>query len=208
MMSKTHLSVGIALCLAAAPANSEGLTFALMGGSIGSVICDVDRSAKKPSKDHVEGWLISFAIFITAFLHESLSYWQTFKMENLLSDPVKLGCFAGFLVLLLFAINKGHRGFSHSLLMWLLSSLMMYFISPRICMFYALGFLSHLLLDVLNKRPVKIFYPARGVCLDWFYVDGTANQVQMWLGTAATGALLFSKFGMTLQTTRWFGRLF
>ena len=204
MMSKTHLSVGIAASLAIAPATPEGLTYALMGGSVGSLICDVDRNAERPTKDHKQGWLISFTIFFAAFMHESYAYWRTFRVENLLSDPVKLICFGAFLLLLLFAINGAHRGFSHSLLMFLASSVLVYFISPQTSLFYGTGFLTHILLDLLNKRPVRIFYPAKGVCLNLFYVDGTANGVLMLLGMAAAAALLFLKFGVTLRDTQWF----
>ena len=205
MMSKTHLSVGIAASLALAPATPEGLTYALMGGAIGSLICDVDRNAERPTKDHKQGWLISFTIFFAAFMHESYSYWQTFRVRNLLTDPLRLICFFAFLLLLLFAINGAHRGFSHSILMFLTSSVLVYFISPQTSLFYGAGFLTHILLDLLNKRPVRVFYPAKGICLSLFYVDGTANRVLMLLGTAAVAAILFLKFGVTLRDTRWFG---
>ncbi len=194
MMSKTHLAVGIAASLAAAPPTKEGLCYALMGGAIGSLICDIDRSSERPSRDVKQGWAIAFTIFFAGFMHESYTYWQTFKAEHLLSDPLKVGCLGLLLVLFLFSIHGAHRGFSHSLLMCLGSSVLIFFLSKQTCMFYIVGFLTHLLLDVLNKKPVRVFYPARGVCLGWFYADGLANRVLLLLGTAGIAAALILKF--------------
>lgn len=194
MMSKTHIAVGLAASLAAAPATMEGLSYALMGGAIGSLICDIDRSSEKPSKDVKQGWGIAFTVFFTAFMHRSYAYWQTFKTENLLSHPLNLLLFALLIILLLIAINGEHRGFSHSLLMLAASAALIYFISKKTCLFYIIGYLTHILLDVLNRKPVRVFYPAKGVCLNWFYADGIANRILLLLGTAGAIAALLLKF--------------
>ncbi|MBQ6517242.1 MAG: metal-dependent hydrolase [Anaerolineaceae bacterium] len=194
MMSKTHIAVGLAASLAAAPATKEGLSYALMGGAIGSLICDIDRSSERPSRDVKQGWGISLTVFFVAFMHRSYAYWQTFKAENILSNPLLLVCLGLLAVLLLFAINGAHRGFSHSLLMCAASAFLIYFISKQTCLFYITGFLTHLLLDVLNKKPVRVFYPAKGICLGWFYADGLANSIILLLGCAADAAILMLKF--------------
>lgn len=194
MMSKTHLAVGIAACLAAAPPTAEGLCYALMGGAAGSIVCDVDRSSERPSRDLKQGWGLAFTIFFAAFMHESYTNWRTFAAENLLAYPMRLVCIALLIVLLLFAVNGAHRGFSHSLLMFIFSFALIFLISRQTSLFYGIGFLTHLLLDVLNKKPVRIFYPAKGICTNWFYADGLANRILVWLGTAACTALLILKF--------------
>ncbi len=196
MMSKTHIAVGIAASLAAAPATAEGLSFALMGGAIGSLICDIDRSSDRPSRDVRQGWGIAFTVFFTAFMHESYAYWQTFRAETIFSNPLILVCLGLLVVLLLFAINGAHRGFSHSLLMFLASSVLVFFINRQTSLFYAIGFLTHLFLDLLNKKPVRVFYPAKGVCLGWFYADGLANRILLLGGTGGCAALLILKYQM------------
>ncbi len=194
MMSKTHLAVGLAACLAAAPATAEGLSYALMGGAVGSLICDIDRSSERASRDVKQGWAVAFTVFFAGFMHESYTYWQTFKTEHLLSDPLKVVCLGALLVLYLFAIFGAHRGFSHSLLLCAGSAVLIYFLSKQTCLFYLIGFLTHLLLDVLNKKPVRVFYPARGICLGWFYADGLANRILQLAGLAAVVGLLMVKF--------------
>ncbi len=193
-MSKTHLAIGLAASLAAAPPTAEGLSYALMGGAIGSMICDIDRGSTRPTKDLKQGWGLAFTIFFTAFMHKSYAYWQSFKAEHLLSNPLLLICLGLLIVLLMASINGTHRGFSHSLLMFAGSSVLIYFISRKTCLFYCIGFLTHLLLDVMNKKPVQVFYPAKGVCLSLFYANGLANRVLLLLGTGAAAALLILKF--------------
>ena len=197
MMSKTHLSIGIAAALAVAPATSEGLYYALIGGSIGSMICDIDRSSEGTVRDAGVGWLITAVISAAVYLKETVFSGIGFTYRDLISNPWQLVCVVLLIGLLLFAISGAHRGFSHSLLMFFASSFFVFCISRRTSLFYAAAFLTHLLLDVLNRRPVRLLYPMRkGFCLDWFYCDGLANRILMLLGTAASAALLFCKFGI------------
>lgn len=199
MMSKTHLSIGIAAALAAAPATSEGLFYALIGGSVGSMICDIDRSSEGTVRDAGVGWLITAVVSIAAWMKENIFSGIGFTYRDLLSDPWRLICLVFLIGLLLFAISGAHRGFSHSLLMLVCSFFFIFFISRRASLFYAIAFLTHIILDVLNKRPVRVLYPMKkGFCLYWFYCDGTANSILMLAGAAAVVALLFFKFGISL----------
>lgn len=199
MMSKTHLSIGIAAALAVAPATSEGLYYALIGGSIGSMICDIDRSSEGTVRDAGVGWLITAVISAAVYLKETVFSGIGFTYRDLISNPWQLVCVVLLIGLLLFAISGAHRGFSHSLLMLACSFFFLFFISRRASLFYAIAFLTHILLDVLNKRPVRVLYPMKkGFCLYWFYCDGTANSVLMLAGAAAIIALLFLKFGISV----------
>jgi inner membrane protein len=48
---------------------------------------------------------------------------------------------------------------------------------PTAAMPFAIAFTSHLILDVMNKRPVRLLYPAKKVVsLKWFYADRLANK--------------------------------
>lgn len=76
-----------------------------------------------------------------------------------------------------------HRKFSHSLLALGLFSIPLLFINNIIAFSFIIAFISHILLDVMNKREVYIFYPKnRGYCLKWFYADKTANIVFLVVG--------------------------
>jgi membrane-bound metal-dependent hydrolase YbcI (DUF457 family) len=85
---------------------------------------------------------------------------------------------AGFVITCVFASGSGHRGFSHSLLAMALETVFIWLIFPAVAAPFTIAFASHVLLDMLNKRSVRLFYPAkRGFCLGWFYADKLANKV-------------------------------
>ncbi len=199
MMSKTHLSVGIAVALAAAPATPEGLHYALLGGAVGSMICDIDRNYEQPSGDARQGWSIAVAVFITVFLQGSASNWPRFRDLFLAGGPEIWVIFVLLAVLLLFAVTGTHRGFSHSLLMFFCSSFLLFFLSRQFTFFYMIAFITHLFLDVLNKRPVKILYPMKkGFCLGWCYCDGLMNKILLLAGGAGIIGILICKFGIRI----------
>ena len=60
------------------------------------------------------------------------------------------------------------------------------------------GGLSHLLLDTLNKKPVPWLYPLvkKGFCLRLCRADKAANAAFLWLGLAASAALIAWKIKM------------
>ena len=203
MMSKTHLAVGVACSLAAAPATSEGLFYAVLGGSIGSMICDIDRSAEGTARDSRVGWLITAVITIGMYMQKAFFSGAGLSFRGLISDPLRLVCFALLILLFLFAISGSHRGFSHSLLMFVCSFVLVFVISRQMSLFYGIGFLTHLVLDLMNRRPVKIFYPHyRGYCLNWCYCDGIVNRVMLLAGSAAVIWLLVGKFGVQINRFR------
>ena len=57
-----------------------------------------------------------------------------------------------FLVVLILAINSEHRGFSHSLLAMSIEGISLGIILPTIIPSFIIAYISHLLLDVLNKK--------------------------------------------------------
>lgn len=57
-------------------------------------------------------------------------------------------------------LGGGHRGWTHSLVgLVLFSTLLLFVFSIDIAMAFAAGYLSHLLLDMLNPAGVRIFWP-------------------------------------------------
>ena len=99
--------------------------------------------------------------------------------------PVFAGGVLGSLICDIEVRGSGHRGFSHSLLALALETACLQLVFPVAALPFAAAFGSHLMLDITNKKSVRIFYPVKkGVCLGWFYADRLANKV-----VAALGAL-------------------
>ncbi|MDE7105458.1 MAG: metal-dependent hydrolase [Ruminococcus sp.] len=56
---------------------------------------------------------------------------------------------------------------------------------------FAIGFGSHILLDCLNKKPVRVFFPVKkGICFKLCYAAKTANQAFLVVGIISTILLL------------------
>jgi inner membrane protein len=92
---------------------------------------------------------------------------------------------AGFVITCVFASGSGHRGFSHSLLAMALETICLWLIFPAVTVPFVIAFASHVLLDIMNKRSVRLLYPSkRGFCLGWFYADKLANKLVTAGGTA------------------------
>ena len=91
--------------------------------------------------------------------------------------PVIAGGVLGCLICDMEITGSGHRGFSHSIAALLLETACLKLIFPAAALPFAAAFASHVLLDLMNKRPVRLFYPVKkGICLGWFYSDRLANK--------------------------------
>lgn len=55
----------------------------------------------------------------------------------------------------------------------------------------AVAYFSHLVLDVLNKKKIPLFYPLKfGICLKLCYANKKANKVLMYVGFCIAAVLL------------------
>ena len=83
-----------------------------------------------------------------------------------------------------FASISSHRGFSHSLAALALEAFSLWLVFPAAAVPFVIAFASHLLLDMTNKRPVRILYPLKkGISFGWFYADRLANKVCAAIGS-------------------------
>lgn len=159
MMSKTHITIGIgASLLFLQPHTVTGISTAIIGGTFGAVIPDIDCKTIRASRDALYGRIISGAI-----ISVSLFFGQFQKVsliKNILQTHVSDTIILGFLLISVLCIVgriSGHRSFSHSFLFFILMSGCIYLIYPPFLPGFSIGYLSHLLLDFLNKNPC-VFY--------------------------------------------------
>ena len=178
-MSKTHIAVGIAAALTATqPQSAEAFCIAVLGGSIGGVICDLDNQFSHASRDARLGSLLTMGIAAAVLLLDFRLHMGIGRAIFRLQTPRQWAGTVGFAAMCLLCMCSGHRSFAHSLLAMGLFCGALHLTGSPILFSFACGFLSHILLDALNKRPVLIFFPlSKGVCLNLFYADGVANAV-------------------------------
>ena len=56
---------------------------------------------------------------------------------------------------------------------------------------FAVGFLSHLALDILNRKPEKLLWPwKKGFCLGLCSARGLVNRILLGFGMASLGVIL------------------
>ncbi|MDO4357171.1 MAG: metal-dependent hydrolase [Clostridia bacterium] len=176
MMSKTHIAVGVATAVAVTQPQSAGaLLAAILGGSVGGVICDVDTRA---NRDALLGKVLVMAIAVIILLSDSALHAGIGSALLRALQSARCIGLAGFAVVALLCALSPHRGFSHSLLALILFDCALRYAGVPIRAGFACGFLSHVIIDLLNKKRVRVFYPfGRGLCLNLCYADGAVNAV-------------------------------
>lgn len=190
MMGKTHIAVGVAAALLVAqPVGLGSSLVAVIGGSTGGVLCDIEVHSNRKCRDAFYARLLVLAIVLGAVLVDVLVAGPlTTHIRH--ADSAVLGF--GTAVVLGTAtyarVASNHRGFSHSLLALLLYSGGIAIIYAPLVPVFALGFVSHIALDILNKKPVQLFFPLRrgNVCLGLCYASGATNSAFLALGTLAS----------------------
>ncbi|WP_287388211.1 metal-dependent hydrolase [Lachnospira sp.] len=183
MQTNTHLAVGACLGLTLTLAAPMEITvLGLCATSIGAIIpdIDIDGTGKKETKYIIMGISATLAIvpvlaglvcmpeiFVclkeTSFLSlisstaaKSIISWSyiAFLISTIMG-------FALFIGLCAFSNKTDHRTFSHSFMGMALFTFSIVLINPMAAGFFLVGYLSHIGLDLLNYRPVKLLYPKK-----------------------------------------------
>ena len=188
MQGRTHLVVGTAAALAIfRPASLSLLVGGAAAAALGSVISDVDADQSGAGRDAARTLacamiLVVSVVFADAFFR--LGIYGRFISRVDASRRIPAGL--AFLLICAFGVLSRHRSFMHSLAAMLLLTVCASQISPQLAPFFLTGYLSHLALDLLNRRGLRLFFPFRrrfsiGLCR----ADGFVNGVLFWAGMAA-----------------------
>lgn len=204
-MGKTHIAVGVATAILVVQPDSAGsLTTAIAGGAIGGVISDIDvKTTSHPSsKDGIYSRILGICIAFVAIFIGHLCGSEL--LPRLMTEPIWqpiLACVI-FAVTLVFMRKSKHRTFSHSIIALLICSIGIALINVTLAIAFGVGFMSHILLDMLNKQKVYFLSPlAGGYCLSVFYANKIANKVILVI------ALVVDLFLITYSVARFTGLL-
>ena len=179
MMAKAHITVGMAAAFTAAMPDSVAASLPVItGAAIGCLICDIDCEAKAERNDSSRWRIVMAAVAAAALIEDHLldaGMWRTLSETG---PVIRFAGLAGFMLTCTFAGIASHRGFAHSFMALALETLFMWMLFPAAAMPFAVAFASHIALDLMNKRSLRLFYPAKkGVCLRWFYADRLADRL-------------------------------
>ena len=194
MMGKTHLGIGIAASLAVVhPQTKEECLVAIMGGALGGVLADIDILDNDYESDALIGQLLAVLISAAALLADHfwhfgiLEYVMLHKMKSIIGGLL-------FCVLWVCGAASDHRKFTHSLSAMCIYSAAVALIYPPVFQAYIVGYFSHLVLDLLNKKKIQLLYPLKwGMCLNMCYAGKTANKVLMFAGFGASAVMLLER---------------
>ena len=188
MMGRTHIAVGFAAGLAlASPHTLSGILLSALGGAAGAVLCDIEMREKATRQDDrlLTRGLLVLLILLVLILDSALSL----GIGEMLLTQRDADAALGLLILTLTAVKgrfSPHRGFTHSLLYTFLITFGGWCISRETGLGMLGGALSHLLLDLTNKKPLQLLWPLKkGFCLKWFLANRLANRIFLFLGLAA-----------------------
>lgn len=190
MLGKAHLAIGMAAALTlAVPETLPAALPVITGAAAGSLICDIDCNSPSEQSDASRQRILAVIIAAAALVADRYmdgGMWLSLA-ERSAAGGIYLICagIAGLVITLAFASISSHRGFSHSLLAMAIETACVYIILPQTAVPFAVAFATHLILDISNKKQVRLFYPAKkGVSLGLFYADRLANRVCEIGGTA------------------------
>lgn len=200
MMSKTHLSVGMASSAAASLAISPSATigeyaFILAGGAIGGVLADIDILKNDYKHDALLGQVLAVCITVIAC---GIDLFFNYGVYSSIASSDKITLLIGSLGFLIFWIKgyrSSHRAITHSFIAAILFSLFIAMIYPLLGRYCLIGYISHMVLDLTNKKGIQIFYPSKkSICFRWFYANKTANKVFMYIGLATLIILVVYRY--------------
>lgn len=186
MTGKTHLVCGeaLALCLLH-PDTPRALVLCLGAAAVGGVVSDVDVTTSTSHRELVRivstagaalllGWALNtiFQLHIERFL---LRY----------AGAKEMAAWAVlFLGLCVFGATQPHRSFMHSLAGLALLTFCVWRGAEPLAGTFFVAMASHILLDLLNRKGVRLLYPAGwSWSLDLCSADGAADRVLCGVGS-------------------------
>ncbi len=188
MLGKTHLAVGIAVGLAVLqPVTISQLVIGITASAVGALISDidVDTSIASKSASKVAGVYVTvvfIAVVVEFLFHIGI---VSLIQKNSMWMRVATGI-ALFISVCAFGRIQPHRSFMHSLSALLILSGATALICQAAVPYFALAFLSHIAMDLLNYKKVRLFYPSqKGVSFKLCHAKGFVNSALFIIGTAA-----------------------
>ena len=183
MLGKTHFFIGISTALAVLqPQSVPVLVTGISAAAVGSVISDIDSGTSQAHQEAdkvmaVTVSVIGLMLFLEYKFH--LGIYERLMKNSSIMRVLK---------------DQPHRSFMHSLVAGFMLTCCVNIVYPDAGPYFAVAFLSHLALDLLNYKRVKIFWPLKkGYSLRFCSADGWVNRLLLWLGPIALAAeLVFS----------------
>lgn len=192
MMGKTHIFMGTAFALALSfPDSPMEILAAAAGGAVGGMISDVDLDSLKNIKETMHTKSIAGSILGISLVIDFIFKCGIIEYMKNTNPVIMLVGLVAFIALYFIGAAAKHRGFTHSILAMFIYSAAFGAMCFPMALPFMIGFASHLLLDMLNKKPIKLFFPAKkGICFRLCPASGKVNNTFMYVGIVCTVVFL------------------
>ncbi len=179
MRGKTHVSCAVtAAFLFLRPVDLTSCICTAAGTALGGLLSDLDT--EEPAFRSV---LLSGPLLVLPFLYAFL--FLDFRLDwgicRCLQERFDSACLAGVLLFVFgcaYGVSTSHRTFMHSLTAGLCFTFSLSLIFAPMALPFLIGFLSHLLLDLLGFAGLQLFYPAEmKFCLHLCSSNGKADRI-------------------------------
>ena len=181
MEKKTHVACGnlISLILIQ-PTTVSGLLVTLSSSTLGSLLPDVDLKDSTTDKlfDRLMTSLITIVIMgVLIKYFFNINLYKIIKSYNNIFNYAITICL--FIIMSYLGSKTPHRSFTHSILgLFIYTAILSYSFKDNIVTPYFISHLSHIILDIFNKKGITLFYPFKfRFSLKLCDSDGTINKL-------------------------------
>lgn len=198
MTGRTHLAMGVAAALLAAgpAAGLTGLVTAAAGGAAGAVLPDLDvRDTAHPWRERLAR-AGAAALLVGALVADAATGWPLVRRAAGAGlGSVALGA-VSLAALCCAARLSAHRSFSHSLPALAGFSAATHLVCAPLAPFVAVGMASHLMLDLLTHRGLRLLWPARhGFSLGLCRTGGVVDACCLAAALSLTAGVIWTALG-------------
>lgn len=175
MDGQTHAALGAATALVVIrPTEPTTLIATAAVGAFAGILPDIDTGGKVAPIIHK---ITAAFICIVCFFVGQAALTGSTVIESIDGSGIAVNLL-GLAILIGFSIFGGtqpHRGFTHSVLALLIASFSAYLIFKNLALAFCIGYASHLLIDMVNKKGEQLLYPMPNRwCLNLCKANGLA----------------------------------
>lgn len=193
MTGKTHLAVGILTSVAVTrPQTIQEIVLCAGTAAVGALISDVDvtRSKAKNRLDHIVGMIVGAVVLMVlvnalwgidlyGYLDKSSSIYRMISGALI------------FIGICIFGERTPHRSFMHSAVGAAALCFAVSVISFELLPYFLPAMISHIVIDMLNSKKVRVLYPLEGgIALDICRSDGLINKILFYAASALSCGMI------------------
>ena len=202
MQGKAHIATGVAVSLAVLqPATLAGCFAAVIGGAVGGDIPDIDQPPSNGVRDALHGRVIVSTLCAAMLAADYITNAGICDYVVANASPRLALAAVAIVALCAFGYTCKHRTFTHSLLFGALMTQAFWYVCPALATPFAIGFASHIVLDLLNYQKLQLLWPLKQGTFSFglIHSKGLVNSTLTLVGTIASIALFVWRVWMCLH---------